>query len=77
MLYLIWNNERGMWWKPSQHGYTTLTHLAGRWPLEEAEALCDREDVLCACPWSTWAREEYANEADERSRERGALNAQG
>ena len=36
MRYLIWSNEHRGWWKPSRHGYTTLTHRAGQFSVEEA-----------------------------------------
>lgn len=36
MRYLIWSTEHRGWWKPNRHGYTTATHLAGRFSSEEA-----------------------------------------
>jgi hypothetical protein len=36
MRHLIWSNEHHGWWKPNRHGYTTLTHRAGQFSLEEA-----------------------------------------
>ena len=38
--YLIWNFERGQWWKPGEMGYTPLRHEAGRYGYAEAEAIC-------------------------------------
>lgn len=86
MKYLIWSNERGMWWKGSRHGYTTLTHLAGQFTEEEARAICAKanefappdqpEEVMCVCPWSSWAREEYANEVIDTARARVAASIQ-
>jgi hypothetical protein len=40
--YLIWSNEHLAWWKPAELGYTTLTHNAGRYSKEEADAICAR-----------------------------------
>jgi hypothetical protein len=36
MKFLIWSNEHRGWWKPNRHGYTTLTHCAGQFSLEDA-----------------------------------------
>jgi hypothetical protein len=40
--YLIWSNEHLAWWKPAELGYTTITHNAGRYSKEEADAICAR-----------------------------------
>jgi hypothetical protein len=37
--YLIWSNEHRGWWKKNLHGYTTLTHKAGQFSLEEASEI--------------------------------------
>lgn len=34
--YLIWNHERGMWWKPSACGYTDDITQAGKYGFYEA-----------------------------------------
>ena len=60
--WLIWNKERGAWWKQSRYGYTTLTHLAGRWSEEEAKRIVadsHDDDIALEVPWNTWAREEF------------------
>lgn len=69
--WLVWSNERGMWWRPGGWGYTTLTHKAALFTEAEARAICERaniaaepdkpEEVMCRAPWRTWAREEFEN----------------
>jgi hypothetical protein len=74
--FLIWSNERGMFWRPGRVGYTTLTHRAGQYSRAEAEEIVANanravrpgeqpEEVMLACPWSSWAAEEYGMSLDE------------
>lgn len=37
--WLIWNFERGMWWKPHQLGYTDNILEAGRYSYDVAVAI--------------------------------------
>lgn len=37
--YLIWSIEHCAWWAPNRLGYTTATHRAGLYSLEEATAI--------------------------------------
>lgn len=44
--WLVWSNQRGMWWRPDQRGYTQFVEEAGRYTRGEAEdivktATCD------------------------------------
>jgi hypothetical protein len=48
MKYLIWSNEHRGWWKPSRHGYTTLTHKAGQFSLEEATEIVTKANLYSA-----------------------------
>jgi hypothetical protein len=38
--YLIWSEEHWAWWRPARRGYTTSMRQAGRYPKDEAEAIC-------------------------------------
>lgn len=45
-LFLIYSNQKGMWWRPDHSGYTPVIDEAGRYPRAEAEkivasATCD------------------------------------
>lgn len=42
--YLIWSNDRGLWWRPNAWGYTRDPRLAGRFSLTKAV-----EIVTVAC----------------------------
>jgi len=72
--YLIWSNERGMWWKPNHNGYTTLTHEAGLYSEEEARRIYAKanfdpgnlNEVVCRVPWNTFAREQFDWAVQER-----------
>lgn len=46
MKYLIWNFERGMWWKPDNHGYTSDITEAGRYPFSWAQSIVDKANLL-------------------------------
>lgn len=35
--YLIWSNQKTMWWRAEERGYTQYIEEAGRYPLAEAE----------------------------------------
>lgn len=37
--YLIWSNQKGMWWRPERRGYTAFIEEAGRYPRDEAESI--------------------------------------
>jgi hypothetical protein len=45
MSYLIWSNQKGMWWRGNQRGYTQFIEEAGRYPLEEADRIVDSATV--------------------------------
>lgn len=38
--YLIWSNEHKSWWRPNSRGYTRRIEDAGRYSVDEAEAIC-------------------------------------
>lgn len=68
--YHIWSNEHRGWWKPGEWGYTTITHLAGRYSKERADAICARanyppnpagvpNEVALLAPKGAWALEEF------------------
>ena len=38
-LFLIWSNQKGMWWRPDRRGYTAIIDEAGRYPRNEAERI--------------------------------------
>jgi hypothetical protein len=62
MNWLIWNRERGMWWKQGRRGYTTLTHLAERCTEDEAKQIVADsrdDDIMLWVPWTTWAKREF------------------
>lgn len=46
MKYLIWNFDRGWWWKPNQRGYTPSRREAGQYDLETALDICDRANTV-------------------------------
>lgn len=35
----IWSNTHGKWWAPDSNGYTLVYELAGRYPIDEAQAI--------------------------------------
>ena len=62
MTYLIWSNQRGMWWRADRRGYTSHLAEAGRYTENEAreivnDATCDgqlqheREDAMTGVPY--------------------------
>jgi hypothetical protein len=68
--YLIWSNEHRRWWKPGEVGYTTVTHLAGRYAKAHADQICERanghlpegampNEVALLAPDEAWALEEF------------------
>lgn len=40
--WLVWSNERGRWWAPNRHGYTSSRDQAGRYEFDEAAAIVIR-----------------------------------
>lgn len=38
--FLIWNYERGMYWRPGCMGYTSLKEEAGRYTFQQAIDIC-------------------------------------
>lgn len=46
-VWLIWNFERGMWWKAGQHGYTPRLKEAGTYTFEEALRLVEGANKFC------------------------------
>jgi hypothetical protein len=68
--YLIWSNEHRRWWRPGEMGYTTVTHLAGRYTKEGADRICEKanehlpagatpNEVAVLAPDAVWALEEF------------------
>jgi hypothetical protein len=60
--YLVWSNQKGMWWRPNHAGYTQFIEEAGRYLRPEAErivatATCDgllthnRTDPVTGVPY--------------------------
>lgn len=39
--YVIWSNKQNAWWGVGGKNYTQDIWAAGRWPLDEAERLCN------------------------------------
>jgi hypothetical protein len=37
--WLVWSNQRGMWWRADERGYTSFLHEAGRYTRDQAEAI--------------------------------------
>lgn len=37
--YLIWSNQKGMWWRADRRGYTQVIDEAGRYTRAEADAI--------------------------------------
>lgn len=75
--YLIWSNEHGMWWKPGERGYTTLTHQAGRYSEADVERILAKaneaaepgrpNELACLVPWTSFGREEFDEASPVRS----------
>lgn len=71
-MYLIWSNEHHAWWKPGCRGYTTLTHLAGRYTELEARRIvrdanrtpnCTNDEVMVQAPPNWLPQAEFDGEA--------------
>lgn len=45
MTYLIWSNQRGMWWRSNESGYTQYIEEAGRYEKGQAEAIVRKSTV--------------------------------
>lgn len=43
--FLIWSNQHGMWWRPSERGYTPHIEEAGRYPRVVADAIINNATV--------------------------------
>lgn len=37
--WLVWSNQRGMWWRADERGYTSFLHEAGQYTRDRAEAI--------------------------------------
>jgi len=69
--YLVWSNEHAAWWAPGGRGYTTLTHMAGRYSKEQADEICrqanfrpgDINEVAVIAPSLNHAREQFLYQA--------------
>ena len=44
--YLIWNLERGQWWKPAEHGYTSDIKQAGLYSESDAIRIIRNANVI-------------------------------
>lgn len=42
MAFLIWSNQKGMWWRPNERGYTPIIDEAGRYDRDAAEKIVSR-----------------------------------
>src|SRR4051812_5954394 len=40
--FVVWSQDRGMFWRSGWHGYTTRADKAGRFSKEEAERILER-----------------------------------
>lgn len=38
-VFLVWSNQKGMWWRADRRGYTQFIDEAGRYALVEAAAI--------------------------------------
>jgi hypothetical protein len=43
--WLVWSNQRGMWWRPDERGYTSFLHEAGQYSREDAERIVAKATV--------------------------------
>jgi hypothetical protein len=43
--WLVWSNQRGMWWRADHRGYTQQIEEAGRYPRVEAEEIVRKATV--------------------------------
>lgn len=62
-MYLIWSNQRGMWWRANERGYTAIIDEAGRYPLDQAQRIVakatldgrlthERTDPMTGCAYT-------------------------
>ena len=63
MMYLIWSNEHGGWWRPAEIGYTTELGEAGRYTEERADDIVSEagdgpsgepNEVMVVAPKHSW-----------------------
>ena len=40
LLWMIWSNEHGAWWRPNSCGYTCKVEEAGLFGYDEAKSIC-------------------------------------
>jgi hypothetical protein len=40
--YLIWSNQKGLWWRANQSGYTGYIEEAGQYSQKEAQEIIDK-----------------------------------
>lgn len=52
MRWLIWSNQRRMWWREDGYGYTGLIEEAGRYERAEAERIV--ADATCDGQLTHW-----------------------
>lgn len=45
VLYLIWSNEHGGWWKPLSRGYTAEKKRAGLYTFDDALGICKGANI--------------------------------
>lgn len=65
--YVIWSNQRQMWWRPARRGYTRIVEVAGRYSYDEArmivaEATLDGTLVRNDHDWTTGQELTYVDE---------------
>lgn len=40
MMFLVWSNEHGQWWRANHMGYTSVIEEAGRYGMAESLRIC-------------------------------------